>query len=69
MIGVYFYPRQAHGENPAGITVSKRDALPAGEFGITEYLWGGVTLWFVDQDECTADERQSAYYAFLEMEG
>ena len=64
MIGVYFYPRKAYRGDPAGITVSKRSMLPDGEFGITEYAWGNVSLWFVNEDEFSADERQSAYYAF-----
>jgi len=56
----YFWPRQGE---PAGITVTKRDSLPDGDFGITEYCWGDASLWFLDADEFTADERQEAYLA------
>ncbi len=60
----YFFPRG--GDNP-GLTVTKRDELPEGDFGITEYTWsdwGYATLWFVDADEFTANERQAAYRAY-----
>lgn len=60
-----FYFFQRSGDNP-GITVSKRDTLPDGDFGITEYVWrdwGYEALWFVDADKFTATERQAAYTA------
>ena len=65
MRGFWFHDRMADGADPAGITVSKREELPHGDFRITEYTWGGVTLWFVDADEFTPDERQAAYEAFV----
>ena len=63
---VCFFERQRDGENPAGWTVSKHPHLPDGDFGLTEYFWGAVSLWFVDRDEFTTDERQVAYAAFME---
>lgn len=61
----YFFHRVRDGNNPAGITVSKSDALPEGDFGITEYTWSSVTLWFVDSDKFTAYERQRAFLDFV----
>ena len=58
---MFFYPRAADGKKPGGITVSKTPALPEGDFGLTEYIWGPSALWFVDSDRFTADERQAAY--------
>lgn len=58
---IHFFNRAGSYGRPAGITVSKRHELPSGEFGITEYTWGNVSLWFVDDDHFTADERQFAY--------
>ncbi len=60
--GFWFHNRMAVDDDPAGITVS-RHGLPGGEFGLTEYCWGSVSLWFVDSDCFTADERQSALLA------
>jgi hypothetical protein len=65
MDGFYFHERRTDGEDPAGLTVSKRATLPEGDFMITEYCWGAMALWFVDSDNFTADERQSAYEAFM----
>ena len=60
-----FHIRLACGDDhPAGITVSKGADLPAGDFRITEYCWGDTSLWFVDSDKFTDDERQAAYQAF-----
>ena len=59
-----FVKRRAGGDVPAGVTVSKRFALPDGDFTITEYSWGKLTLWFVDSDEFTADERKAAVRAY-----
>lgn len=60
----HFFNRAKDKNGPAGITVSKRDSLPSGDFQITEYVWKNVwenvTLWFVDQDKFTADEREEA---------
>ena len=68
---IYFIERRAYGDAPAGITVTKKQPLPEGDFRVTEYVWQGraayVELWFVDADEFTADERQIAYSKFLEM--
>lgn len=60
----YYFNRGAAPDCPAGITVSKRDTLPEGDFRITEYIFqqfGYETLWFVDADRFTANERQAAY--------
>lgn len=62
---VYFYPRAATDTVPAGMTVSKQSTIPKGDFRITEYSWGPHTLWFVDDDKFTADERQAALEGFL----
>lgn len=62
---VYFIPRKAARNCPAGWTVTKNPTLPKGDFRITEHTWGSVTLWFVDADKFTADERQRAYYLFV----
>ena len=56
----YFWSRCAEGDNPAGVTVSKRRRLPDGDFGLTEYKWGHQALWFVDADRFTANQRQAA---------
>ena len=65
----YYLARQADGENPAGLTVSKNDELPEGDFKLTEYCWGwgeaSVSLWFVDADDFSEDERQLAFQMFL----
>ncbi len=61
--GFYFFPRCASDKHPAGVTVSKKRQLPQG--GITEYTWGTTSLWFVDADEFTADEREAAYRSVI----
>jgi hypothetical protein len=61
MNGVWFHNRRASGNDPGGVTVSRSKELPAGDFGITEYFWGDTSLWFVDDDNFTDDERQAAY--------
>ena len=64
----FFFSRG--GEYP-GITVSKNDSLPSGDFKITEYIFlrfGYVSLWFIDGDEFTADERVLAYQQYLDGE-
>ena len=58
---VYFFDRVGTVGHPAGMTISKQSKLPDGDFRITEYCWGAVSLWFIDADEFTADERQAAY--------
>lgn len=62
----HFHPRLAAPDCPAGFTVSRSANLPTGDFVINEYSWGPVTLWFVQDDEFTDDERQVAYRAFVE---
>lgn len=62
---IWFHNRQADGRTSAGITVSRSETLPDGDFRITEYEWPLATLWFVDRDEFTADERQWAYVAIV----
>jgi hypothetical protein len=61
---VWFHQRLADGETPAGCTVSRQEKLPDGDFRITEYEWPLATLWFVDSDKFTSDERQAAYVAY-----
>lgn len=63
--GFYFHTRVAHGDTPAGTTVSKRPLPKVGDFGITEWSWGELSLWFVDDDKFTADQRQAAYESFM----
>ena len=65
----YYFERQADGENaPAGVTVSKNEHLPEGDFRLTEYGWGPINLWFVGIDKFSEDERQLAYQGLLENE-
>ena len=62
-----FYFFQRGGKTP-GVTVSKSESLPDGDFKLTEYVFqnhGYVELWFVDQDRFTASERWAAYRAFF----
>jgi hypothetical protein len=56
----YVFGRRAGSDAPAGLTISKHEALPSGAFAITEYWFGQNTLWFVDADKFTTDERQEA---------
>ena len=60
-IYVYHRPEDRETGTPAGLTISRRDKLPDGEFTITEYRWDSVRFWFVDQDHFTDDERQKVY--------
>ena len=61
--GVHLFPRMAEGDTPAGITISKHDTLPAGDFQLDEWIWPDLALWFVAADDFTADERQAVYRA------
>lgn len=61
----HYFERQADGETPAGFTVSKKPDLPEGDFRITEFSWNNLSLWFIDADRFTADERQNSYREFL----
>jgi hypothetical protein len=65
MSSFWFHPRAAYNDTPAGTTVSKRKKLPDGDFMITECEWPDLTLWFVDCDKFTADERESARRAYI----
>lgn len=65
MAGYYFHKRISDSETPAGFTVTKSPELPEGNFRITEYSWPDLTLWFLDEDEFNADERQEAYMAVI----
>ncbi len=57
----YYFERQADGDDPAGVTVSKREKLPEGDFRITEYSWfGTISMWFVAADNFTRNERELA---------
>lgn len=67
MIGVYFHNRVAVGDVPAGITVSRQSKLPSGDFRITEYVWGPTSLWFLDKDKFTAEEREQCCRAYLQQ--
>jgi hypothetical protein len=60
-----FHVRAESEGTPEAITVSKTYDLPEGNFGITEYIWGDIRLWFVDADEFTADERQQALAIYV----
>ena len=60
----HFFKRRSDGENPAGLTVSKHAHLPDGDFKLTEYCWGSISLWFIDRDEFTADERETCREKF-----
>lgn len=66
VVRVHFIPRKVFRGCPAGLTVSKSLKLPKGDFKITEYHWGDTSLWFVDRDKFTADERQACYLRFME---
>jgi hypothetical protein len=61
----YYFERQADGANPAGVTVSKTEALPDGDFKLDEYCWPGAALWFITNQAFTCDERQEAYLGLL----
>lgn len=65
---IYFIARSASANDPGGYTVSKRAELPKGDFRITEYCWGRTSLWFVDEDKFTPDERRAAYRSFVRKE-
>ena len=58
----HYFPRAAYRGDPAGMTVSKKAKLPSGDFGITEYINGDMTLWFVDRDRFTESERMAAFH-------
>ena len=57
----FYFERQQVGPNPAGVTVSKTAELPSGVFQLDEFCWPDATLWFITDQEFTADERQEAY--------
>lgn len=57
----HFFERIQDGDKPGGVTVTKHGELPRGDFAITEFCWGDVSLWFVDADNFSANERQAAY--------
>lgn len=63
---LYFHQRQPSDGDPGGVTVSKTESLPDGDFRITEFCWPGVTLWFIDDQNFTADEREAARLAVCE---
>lgn len=65
MQAFHYFPRMAEPGKPAGMTVSKTEPLPDGDFRITEYTWVGVTLWFIDHHDFTEDEREAAYNEVL----
>ena len=58
----FYFERQSGGPtNPAGVTVSKTEQLPDGDFQLDEFCWPNATLWFITDHGFTADERQEAY--------
>ena len=60
----HYFERQVEGDKPAGVTVSKNEKLPEGDFGITEYTWTSwspTSFWFGDVDDFSEDERQKGY--------
>lgn len=65
LIGFWFHDRVGSDGQIEGITVSKNEKLPSGEFELTEYLWGDVSLWFVKADGFSEGQRQSAYELFV----
>ena len=48
-----------------GITVSKSELSRSAKLQITEYVWGHISLWFVDDDKFTENERQGCFEAFM----
>ena len=55
------------GEMP-GVTVSKTNPLPDGDFWIDEFTWqdrGYVALGFIREQKFSAKERQEAYRQYL----
>lgn len=70
MMGFHLHDRAANHEagDPGGETVSKNAKLPEGDFGITEFIWPDMNLWFVDEDEFTEDEREEVHDMLLECE-
>ena len=62
---IYFFLRMPSDNDPGGYTVTKKPALPIGDFRITEFNWPDMTLWFIDDDKFTADEREGARIAAL----
>lgn len=65
----YYFPRRANPGLAAIIIVSKTEPLPDGYFRLVEHTWGPVSLWFIERQNFTADERQAAYCGFIESEG
>ena len=63
--GFYFHTRIESEMHPGGYTVSKNKDLPKGDFVITEYSWPSFDLYFVEEDNFTADERQEAALVFV----
>lgn len=67
----YFFPRNACGDAPAGVTVSKKKSLPRGDFNISGWTWKGrghcIALWFVDDDNFTEDEREIAKKKYMRL--
>lgn len=58
---LYFFQRKPGESSPGGVTVSKTEELPDGDFRVTEFYWGKTSLWFVDDHHFSASERQEAY--------
>lgn len=62
---IYTFARQPNpSENdPGGMTVSKTPTLPPGVFGLNEFMWPDMTLWFITEHEFTEAERHAAHAA------
>ena len=65
MSQVYYFQRGVTDDCEAGLTVTRQSKLPDGDFIIDEYCWGDFKLWFVADDDFTADEREACRAALL----
>ena len=57
---MFFFPRVASGDTPAGVTVSRTRELPDGEFQLDEYEFADGVLWFVHEHGFSQFERNIA---------
>lgn len=64
MDGVYLFERPPTANDPGGMTVSKTAEVPSGDYGFTEFTWHDITLWFIDEHEFTADEREAVFLSY-----
>lgn len=61
----YYFEREPSEDDPGGITVSKTPMLPEGDFIINEFVWVGRTLWFIQDQDFTQEERDVAFVEFV----